>query len=235
MHTIRFLTFLILVLSASLIVFLIFTPSPSVHILWDWANAIGYIGSGFILMLFIYTGPRRRYQQYASKFYNALHQHLGIIAFVLILLHIGILLLHDPVLIEHLKLTAPYYMLSGLLASVLLAILTISSLQSIRRKIWSKRTSFRSLHAIGGIGVLLLAGIHIINSQYYANTSLKIMVLIAISVLIFSVYLLNKFKRYNFNEPPKQLNSTAPIIISYTSFLILLCVTLVYAYSHNSG
>lgn len=235
MHTIRFITFLVFILTALPAIFLVVDPALSVHILWDWANAIGYIASGLILVLFIYTGQRRRFQKYNSKFYSTLHEHLGIVTLLLVLLHVGILLSNDSILLEHLKLTAPYYMLSGLFASVLLAILAISALQPLRRKIWDRRISFRVLHGVGGMGVLLFTGIHIVNSHYYANTPLKIIILFAISTLVITVYLINKFKRFNFSDPPVQLNTTIPVIICYTSFLLLTCTALLYAYIHNSG
>lgn len=101
-------------------------PTPAaIDPAWDWANALGYLGLAVSLLLFVYAGRARAFPPYSGRFFANLHRDLGYIALLLIGAHVVILLVREPLLLEHLKPTAPLHMLAGLLALILLMLLAL--------------------------------------------------------------------------------------------------------------
>jgi hypothetical protein len=235
MQTFKFIIVFVMCITAPILLLLLTESAVTVHFIWDFANTIGYVASFFILALFVYTGQRRSHQKYSSRFYNNFHRHLGLATLLLVTLHVAILLWFDPVLIEHVKITAPLYMLSGLLAAVLIVILTFSSFQSTRKLIWDKYTSFKFIHGICGIGILLFSAIHIYYSQYYMNSLSKIIILGALTSLITVTYFYFKHSSSRYSNSPLQIKSVTPGLICYGSCFILIGVAFVVNFLINNS
>jgi len=196
--------FLILLLPYS-IVFLF--SAPSAGILWDWANALGYSAVGICLWLFIYSG-RSHY-----------HRDIGYLALLLIALHILLLLINEPLLIEHLKLSAPWYMLSGLAAVVLMALLVISSLAQFRTPFWSSYAVFQQSHKWLSISICMLIGLHLMGSNYYLN-GVWVKVFLALITLVIVVYYLHDRNYKMINAKQK----VVPGEISVKQILLMLAI-----------
>ncbi len=224
----------ILAVSLLLIGFYGITSPPAISIIWDWANALGYIAACTILFLFIYTGQRRNFPSVSGKFFIDFHRHTGYVILVIITMHAGILLLKDPVLIEHLKITAPYYMLCGLFAFILMLIVTVSSFQSVRKLIWSDYKWFRIIHALIGVLIVLLIYIHIVKSRYYANSDWKTIVWTITCFLFIGFYVIEKTGDNDINKQVNRINKNTAMYLSYTGGALLCLIAWLIAYIHNS-
>jgi hypothetical protein len=209
-------------------IFLI-APPPAAELDWDIANAIGYFAAALLLVLFIYSGQRRSFPPFSGRFFIRLHHHLGYAALLLVALHIGVLLIREPILIEHLKISAPGYMLAGLAAAVLVLIITLSSVQVIRRQIWKDYNLFRFIHAMAGIGIVAFTAWHIIGSAWYANSSWKLISWILATFLVCTIYLAGKYRQPAFDTPPVHRARRPAALISYLATLILCFVAIVIA------
>lgn len=142
--------------------------TPALTFWWDWANALGYFAFGLIILLFFLRGQSVPGLAGNGRHHLQLHQWLGYLTLGLATAHLVILLLHEPLLIEHLKLTAPAYMLAGLLAFVCLLVLMVSALTGARRRLWPDYRRFRYWHAAIALMLILLALWHVLGSAYYA-------------------------------------------------------------------
>ncbi|MCF7980917.1 MAG: ferric reductase like transmembrane component, partial [Pseudomonadales bacterium] len=101
-------------------------PAPTTVFLWDWANAIGYLAVALLFLLFVYRGQPQSLPAFSGRFFINFHRDLGILSLIFVGLHMGVLLASAPLLMEHLKPTAPWYMLSGLASAVLLIMIVLS-------------------------------------------------------------------------------------------------------------
>ena len=223
------LVLLVVCLAIPTTVFFLVISPPAAELDWDIANALGYFAAGLFLVLFVYNGQRRSFPPFSGRFFIRLHHHLGYAVLLLVLLHVGVLLVREPVLIEHLKISAPAYMLAGLVAAILVMLLTLISVQALRRKLWKNYTLFRFIHAFTGMGILAFTAWHIIGSAWYANRPWKLWVWISASVIMCLVYLAGKYRQQAFDIPPTHRARRPAALISYLATLILCCVAIVLA------
>jgi hypothetical protein len=92
-------------------------------IVWNIANGLGY-AAFTSLLLTCFSRPVRL---------NILsHRSLGYIALLFTSLHVGILLISDPVTIEYLKPNAPLYMWIGSFSAIFMVSIIISSLTGLK-------------------------------------------------------------------------------------------------------
>lgn len=97
-------------------------------------------------------------------------------------LHIAVFLISDEIVVEYLKLSAPGYMLSGIAAAVLVAILALTSFQPLRGRVYAGRGRFRFFHAGLALGTLLLIAHHVLGSGFYTDTLVKQTLFVAAAV-----------------------------------------------------
>ena len=148
--------------------------APFAGLAWDWANYLGYLGLAIVMLLFSYAGRPRTFPPFSGRFFANLHRDLGYLALLVVAAHVGLLLVAEPLLLEHLKPSAPLYMLAGLLASLLLLVLVVSSITRLRRRVWPDYQRFKRLHAWLAIACVAFIGWHVAGSRFYLNTELKL-------------------------------------------------------------
>ena len=164
----------------------------ALDVAWDFANGMGYLALALCLLLFVYAGRARAFPPYSGRFFANLHRDLGYIALLTALAHAGLLLYREPLLLEHLKPTAPLHMLAGLLALLLMFLLVLSSLPRVRRRLWPNYHRFRHLHAVVSVSVVALSFYHVIESGYYLNHLWKIVAMGTIVAAVIMVYALRQ-------------------------------------------
>ena len=149
-------------------------PALSALCVLSGYGAVGFIG---LLMLL----PLRRLLPWPNDRISVpLHQTLGLAALGLSLLHTLLFLLTEPLTIEYLKWFQPRFMIAGNIGLILLAVLVVTSLQTMRPKFFGARFQFRALHVIGSILFVLLLGAHLIGSSVYVEGILKSCVIAAV-------------------------------------------------------
>ncbi len=135
---------------------------------WDFGMALGVLSAGGIALLPLLSARWWGTQFPTLPFLRLLHDvHLGL-AYVLTafaLLHVTVLCVLEPRVLAYLTLAAPWPMLAGLAAVVLLLFLCLSSRWRVRLG-W-RHTSWRRWHAL--LSVLALSGMawHILDARYY--------------------------------------------------------------------
>lgn len=171
-----------------LVVFL-FSPAPAIYPLWDWANTMGYLVIASTTFLLIYKGRARSFPAYSGQFFANLHRDLGYITAILLAGHVSLLLYAEPLLLEHMKPTAPLHMLSGWIALILMSLLLATSIPAMRRRIWQDYHFFRRVHAMLAVAVIGLGFYHVVFSGFYLNENWKtaLYFVIATGTVVWSV------------------------------------------------
>lgn len=200
--------------------------APAVSSVWDLANLLGYLGLACLLLLFVYAGRPREFPPFSGRFFANLHRDLGYIALLLVTAHVAILLLWEPLLLEHLKLTAPTYMLVGLLASLILLALVMSSTPLWRKRIWPDYRRFKFVHAWLAVACLVLACWHVFGSQFYINTVFKLAAGCLMVTAVFGAYLWGRYRPRGAVQRYSRLRDTNVYShrVAYGSMLLLLVV-----------
>lgn len=157
---------------------------PGLGYAWDFANAAGLLGGCLLGLLFIIGGRPQPRPLYEGKFFLRLHRDLGFVAIALLLVHIVVLLVDEPLLIEDLLPSAPGYMLAGLASAILMLVLAVSSLNRVRPRWSSSAASFRRWHYGGSLFALLLMAVHVLGAGYYSGGVWKGVLLVALILVV---------------------------------------------------
>ena len=158
--------------------------------LWDIANALGFAAVATLVYLHIETGITRNRDAGQRPFFTRLHSNIALLGLALALAHGGLLLVFDTAVIEYLKLSAPYYMLAGVLALVVMVLVAATSFPKVRRITYLSWRSFKRLHIALSLSLVALVAFHVVGSSYYLDTLMKKAFFVAI-VVIAPVLLIN--------------------------------------------
>jgi hypothetical protein len=201
---------------------------PPVYWAWDWANTMGYLALAISLFLFVYRGRTHTFPPYSGRFFANLHRDLGYIALLLLAGHVGVLVVEEPLLLEHLKPTAPLHMMSGLLALILMLLLVCTSIPTARRRLWHNYYLFRHLHGLVAVAIILLVFFHVLVSGFYLNSWWKIGLAAAISLGILFYYARGKYLLVPARLPRVRDSARYSHLISYGSAMLalMLCLAL---------
>ena len=145
-------------------------PSLPVGLAWDFANYCGFISVAICLILFSYTGKPRWFPSFDGKYFSRLHSRMADLTAFYLLLHIVVLLLDEPILVNYLLPSAPRYMLSGIFSAVIFIIILVTSRSVFRKKMLRPHSRFKEFHYILSIDFMLLVFDPITGSQYYINS-----------------------------------------------------------------
>jgi len=152
-------------------------------------------------------------------------------------LHVGVLLLIEPMLLEHLKLTAPLYMLAGLVASVLILLLVVCSIPLFRKRLWSDYYRFKLIHRWGALLTLGLVFFHVGSSQFYLNTLLKQGLAVMLGAGVLGYYLWRRYRRIASVSSVTRLKHSAryasPLVIGCC--LIMLLASWAFTWFFHTG
>jgi predicted ferric reductase len=213
-------------------------PVPAgINLVWDWANSFGYLSLAICMFLFIYRGRARAFPAFSPRFFANLHRELGYLSLCLLFAHVGMLLLTEPLLLEHLKPTAPLHMLAGVFAFILILLLVTSSVPAARRRLWPDYHVFRHIHAMLAVSIVALIAYHVLGSSFYLNSRWKIVLASTVSLGILIYYLIsyyrNYYKKYYRSSAvtPTRISGSSQYsrYISYgcTTLVVLVCLLLV--------
>jgi hypothetical protein len=225
---VRFFILLLVCLASPLLLVSLGQRAPAVNLLWDWANAMGYCALAVALMLFVYTGRPRAFPAFSGRFFANLHRDFGYITLALVVGHIGILLYDQPLLLEHLKITAPVHMLAGLASAVALLVLVVSSITSLRRYLWRDHQRFRGFHAWLSIAVVLLLLVHVVGSAYYLNSVWKMAICLTAGAIVLGLYLDKRYVHLKHDRTVTRHRNTAHYapFLTYGSVALVLLISL---------
>ena len=205
-------------------------PVPAgITLAWDWANSFGYLSLAICMSLFVYRGRALDFPAFSSRFFANLHRELGYLSLCLLFAHIGMLLLTEPLLLEHLKPTAPLHMLAGVFAFILILLLVTSSVPAARRQLWPDYHVFRHVHAVLAVSIVALTIFHVLGSSFYLNSRWKIGLASTVSFGILIYYLVSYYRKSPVAATRISGSSQYSRYVSYgcTTLAVLVCMLLI--------
>jgi len=158
--------------------------APPVGPAWDGLMAAGTVALGALVLLPVLSArswaPLSPVPGF-SRFVHGVHRQLSHAAAVLLLVHAGGLLLLEPLLLEYLKPSAPWPMLSGVGAALLLAALVFSALGRDRLGVGYR--TWRRWHAGLSAAAVLLTVAHVACTGHYFSGADKLGALILVAAV----------------------------------------------------
>lgn len=146
-------------------------PAPE-DVYWDVLMAAGFISAGGIALLPIVTARGTVRLERSAPVARAgfeLHEALSYVFVAGVLIHSIGLILYQPISIEYLKLSAPAYMLAGIVSACLLLVLIVQSKRSRRR--FAHFAAWRRSHVFLSWSAIVLMAWHVVGSGYYVVSS----------------------------------------------------------------
>lgn len=149
---------LLLLITTLLAITLLSSPTLTGGIMWDAANTLGFIAFAGMLYLFVDVGRGER---------NRFHQIVSYGAAAALAAHVVWLLAADMTVWHYLSPDAPPYMLTGLIALLLLLTIMVLALPRWRR-LWQQRfRSFQRWHYWLSLSAITMGAYHIWGSSFY--------------------------------------------------------------------
>ncbi len=194
-------------------------PGIGIRIGWEVAQAAGALAAlGCLLLCMLPIRPR----VFASPPLSLRrHELVGWVALGAAALHPLLLLAVDPRVVEHLRPTAPLYKWAGILALLLLLVLTLPSTGALRRRLWSRHRNFQALHV--GVTCLLVPAIavHVIATDRYAHRGVRALAFLALSAAALVALLRARLPPAPAQRPLPFINR---LVFGRHSALILTCI-----------
>ena len=179
----RYLTLLLLLVTALLAITMLSAPMLSGGVMWDAANTLGFIAFAGMLYLFVDVGRGER---------NRFHQIVSYGAAAALAAHVGWLLAADRTIWHYLSPDAPPYMLTGLIALLLLSTIIVLALPRWRR-IWQQRfRNFQRWHYWLSVCAIMMGGYHIWGSSFYISGFIETAAFLALSGTVVLVHRLGR-------------------------------------------
>jgi len=148
---------------------------------WELSQLVG-LASGLACIALCGAPVRPRNSVPLTLLSLQLHQLIGWGALIAAALHIGGLVLADHTVVEYLKPTTPLYQLAGIVASLLLLIVIVSSVASVRRRLWASHRSFQAAHVILGCLLAALIAVHVVVTARYLGGRGRRALFIAVTI-----------------------------------------------------
>jgi Class III cytochrome C family len=134
---------------------------------WEIAQALGLCAvAGSLSLCVLAVRPRA---DAAGAFPLRGHELLGWLTLGAAVLHVGLLLAVDRRVIEHVKLTAPWYEYAGILALLSLLFLTVPAGAAVRWRLWPRHRDFQAAHVGAACLLVVTVAVHLLATGRYVH------------------------------------------------------------------
>lgn len=151
---------------------------------WDFANLLAFAAVGVSALLFFETGRPRARPAFEGRYFINLHRDLGVVALVLVSLHVVYLLVDEPVTVEYLLPTAPFYMWAGIGGYLVLITLVAFGFKRARVALFVNHRAFRTVHAFSAVAFFGLAAWHVLGAGFYLRTGPGVVLAVCAAVAV---------------------------------------------------
>jgi predicted CXXCH cytochrome family protein len=171
---------------------------------WECAQLLGLsAAAGVLLLTLVPVRPRRPPTGLLTL---RRHELIGWLITVGAFLHAAVALLSDHTVLEHLKLSAPWYEWCGIGALALLAALSVPATARLRRRLWTRHRSFQALHVSLGCLLVVLLAAHLITTARYLHGSAR-----TCGWVLLSLGALLALLRVRSSAPPSHAGPVGPL------------------------
>jgi len=161
---------------------------------WEFSQAFGFAGA--LACIALCGAPIRPRDSLPPTLLSLrLHTLIGWLALIGVAVHIGGVILADRTVVEYLKPSAPLYQLAGILATVVLLLLVLSSIAGARRRFWASHRGFQAAHVLLACLLAALIAVHIVVTDRYVTGRGRRALFVAVT--IGAILMLLRFRRPN--------------------------------------
>ena len=151
------------------------------------------------------------------------HGLIGWLALGAALLHLAGSVLSDPIALEHLKPSTPWYELAGVLALLLLLMLTLPARERLRRRLWQRHRAFQALHVALACVLIVLLAVHVYTTGRYVHGPWRAAAFLSLSALAVLALLRRRAPTAAGHRPVSAVNA---LVFGRNSRLIIAVVAL---------
>jgi predicted CXXCH cytochrome family protein len=167
---------------------------------WEIAQALGLCAvAGCLILCVLAVRPR---VGAATAFPLRAHRLLGWLILAAALAHVALLLIADPVVAEHLKLTAPRYEFAGMLALLALVMLTAVSTAPCRARLWPRHRDFQATHVAVACVLILALAVHVLVTGRYVHGRVPALTYTLLSAIVLLALLRRRARRSPIRQSP---------------------------------
>lgn len=171
---------------------------PSVA--WEIAQALGLCAVAACLILCVLAVRPRAGA--AAAFRVRSHELLGWSALAATVLHVGLALGADHLVVEHLKPTAPRFEYAGILALLTLLFLTAPAGAAVRRRLWPRHRNFQAAHVAAACLLAVALAIHVLTVDRYVHGRAQASAYILLSGAVLLAMLRARSAHQSAERPP---------------------------------
>jgi len=151
--------------------------------IWDFGATAGMFGFLALLCVFTISARPAGWPACGGKFYMVLHRWLGTGALIATVLHVIAMFCATPAMLRYIEVGAPWYMLAGVAAAIVLALTSIGAFPSPRKAVFRTVGMFRRWHFGAGVVTLALTTWHVLGTGFHVGTTAR-MAVCALAVLL---------------------------------------------------
>jgi Class III cytochrome C family len=190
-------------------------PTPA----WEMAQALGLCAvAGCLILCVLAVRPRAGA---ARAFRLRSHELLGWLALTAAILHVGLSIGADPLVVEHVRLTAPRYEYAGILALLTLLFLTAPAGSAVRQRLWPRHRNFQAAHVGAACLLVLTLAMHVITASRYVHGRAQVVAYTLLSGIALLALLRAPAQRRPAQQPPRLLRG---LVFGRHSRLVLAIV-----------
>lgn len=207
---------------AAMLLAVLAPPLVTYELAWEIASALGYVAAA-AAVLCVLVRPAPGMPQRAYRF--ALHRAAGDALVLLALLHVVVMVAADPFMLDYLGWMMPPHVMTGVVATVLLALVTLGREPAFaRRPAWLAGAGF---HAWAGIAGAMLVAVHVVWSSTRLTADWR---MLAIGGALALPPLLAAGLRLSGSRPPRPGGGRRPPRIGTATALVALLACLLVVF-----
>jgi Class III cytochrome C family/Ferric reductase like transmembrane component len=184
---------------------------------WELAQSLGLLAALCALLLCLL--PVRPRAPATPPLSLHKHEWLGWSMLIAALGHVGLSLAFDRTVIQHLRLTAPFYEWAGICALLAILMLTVPAAGPLRRQLWSGHRNFQALHVAVSCALVALITVHVVTTHRYLHGRSRM----ALWLLLSIAALLALLRPRAAPAAPRPLGALSRLAFGRHSRLILVC------------
>ena len=186
---------------------------------WEIAQALGLCaGAACLVLCGLAVRPRAGT---AGGFRLRRHEFLGWSVLAGVVLHVGLSLGADQLVLEHVKPTAPVYEYAGMLALLTLLFLTVPAGAAVRQRLWPRHRNFQAVHVGAACLLVVTLAAHVLTTGRYVRGRAHVVAYTLLSASALLALLRARAQRRPAQQPPRLLGG---LVFGRHSRLVLVIV-----------
>jgi len=143
---------------------------------WDFGAMAGVVGFLLLVCVLVVGARPDPWPRCGGKFSLVLHRWLGTGVLVAVAVHVAAMFCATPAMLRYVEPGAPWYMLAGVLAALLVAVVGGGAYGVPRRRLFRTAAMFRRWHGCGALAVIGFSAWHVLGTGFHVGGVVRVAV-----------------------------------------------------------